>query len=139
MGIGNRSIWRLASLLENWGLNMAPTTDESSNIHRALGELTAEVRGLRRESAQAAASADAERATVREKLDGVDRRSYRLENELNSMNKKLERDVYPVIDKVRRWEQRTAGGMAVAVAASSVITMAIATYGKAIISWFGGS
>lgn len=137
MGIGNRSVWRLAGLLEAWGLKMAPGT-ETASLYRAIGELTSEVRALRRESQQAAASADAERASVRDKLDGVDRRTYRLEGDLTSMSKKLERDVYPIIEKVRRWEQRTTGGMAVAVAASSGVTMLVASYGKAILGWLGG-
>ena len=63
MGIGHRPVWYFAALLETWGLKLAPN-DENANIHRALGELTAEVRGLRRESAQAATAADQDGNTV---------------------------------------------------------------------------
>lgn len=110
-----------------------------NEVYKAIGTLTAEVAGLRKDireneqrHAESIRRADESRASVHRRLDEITERTGHLEAGMDSLRHDTD-DMKKVTDEVRAWKQRGIGALFVVGIASAALSGMIVHYWESFV------
>lgn len=113
-----------------------------NEVYKAIGTLTAQVEGLRRDikdnedrNAANVRKADESRANVHRRLDEVVMRTTHLESDVLTVKTKVQ-DIESVTDEVKAWKQRGIGALFVVGIASAALSGMIVHFWDALTRFF---
>ncbi|WP_235975154.1 DUF1515 family protein [Stappia albiluteola] len=109
------------------------TNSDLSQLHRDVGGLIAEVKGLREDFARSDHKSAESRAIVHRRLNELTERTVALETKVSGINVRINDDISPVVDEVSRWKQRGLGALGMAGIAGSMLGAVVTGYWREIV------